>query len=91
MVMDENPSDKFIRYLNDEVEKELLATPSANRCTVMKMCRLLTGEIPQAILWGVRQESTPFPSNPSNASTSELEVFTRALSQARARQALDPQ
>jgi len=89
--MDENPADIFIRFLNDEVEKELLATPSANQCTVMKMVSSLRMEILQATLWGVRQESTPFPSNPYNASTSELEVFTRALSQARARQALDPQ
>ena len=91
MVMDEEPADKFLGYLNDEVEKGLLATPSANRCTVMKMVSSLRKEILQAILWGVRQESTPFPSNPYNASTSELEVFARALSQARARQALDPQ
>jgi len=91
VTMKETPADKFLRYLNDEIEKGLLATPSANRGIVMKMVRLMKKEIQQAIHWGVRQESTPFPSNPFNASRSELELVAHALAQARARQASDTQ
>jgi len=90
-MMEEAQADKFLRYLNDEVEKELLATPSANRSTLMNMVRFMTKQVLHAIHWGIRQESTPFPSNPYNASTSELEAFARALTQAHARQALDTQ
>ncbi len=85
--MEETWQDKnhFFQYLNEEIEKELLATPSADRCTVMKMVRLVTKEILHAIQWGPREESTPFPDNPYNLSKSDLEVFGRAFSQASVR------
>ncbi len=79
----------FFQYLNEEIEKELLATPSADRCTVMKMVRLVTNEILHAIRWGPRQESTPFPDNPYNSSKSDLKVFGRAWSRARVRAEAD--
>ncbi len=89
--MEETRQDNspFLQYLNEEIEKELLATPSADRCTVMKMVRLVTKEILHSILWGPRQESTPFPKNPYNASKSDLEVFGRAWSQALVRAKAD--
>ena len=65
-LMEETPQVKypFLQYLDEEIEKELLATPSADRCTVMKMVGLVTKEILHAIQWGKRDESTPFPKNP---------------------------
>ena len=64
--MEETRQDKypFLQYLNEEIEKELLVDPSADRCAVMKMVRLVTKEILHAIQWGKRDESTPFPKNP---------------------------
>ncbi len=89
--MEETPQDNspFLQYLNEEIEKELLVTPYADRCTVMKMVGLVTKEILHAIRWGPRQESTPFPDNPYNSSKSDLKVFGRAWSQARVRAEAD--
>ena len=91
LIMEESWEDKnhFFQYLNEEIERELVAYPSADRCTVMKIVRLVTKEILHSILWGPRQESTPFPENPDSASKSDLEVFARAWFQALVRAEAD--
>ena len=79
----------MIRYLNEEIEKELVATPSADRCTVKEMVRHVSMEILHAYHWGPRLEPTSTPKSPYERSAAEMGVFQRALNRALTRTKLD--
>jgi len=87
--MEESPHFEMIRYLNEEIEKELVAYPSADRCTVMKMARDVSKEILHAYHWGPRLASAPLPKGQDNPSAAETEIFKRALNRALKQARLD--
>ncbi len=89
--MEDSPYFDMIRYLNEEIEKELLATPSANRCTVKKMAHDVSKEILHAYHWGPRLGSAPLPKGQNNPSAAEDEIFIRALKRALERAGLELQ
>ncbi len=80
--MEDSPYFDMIRYLNEEIEKELVAYPLADRCTVKKMTRDVSKEILHAYHWGPRLASAPFPKGQNDPSAAEAEIFIRALKRA---------
>ena len=89
--MEDSPYFDMIRYLNEEIERELVAYPSVDRCTVKKMARDVSKEILHAYHWGPRLESAPAAKSLYIPSVAETEIFKRALNRALKRARLDVQ
>ena len=89
--MEDSPYFDMIRYLNEEIERELVAYPSVDRCAVKKFTRDVSKEILHAYHWGPRLASAPFPKVQNNPSADEAEIFIRALKRALERTGLDLQ
>ena len=89
--MEDSPYFDMIRYLNEEIERELVAYPSADRCTVKKIARDVSKEILHAYHWGPRLGSAPLPEGQNIPSAAETEIFKRALNRALERARLDLQ
>ncbi len=89
--MEDSPYFDMIRYLNEEIERELVAYPSVDRCAVNKIARDVSKEILHAIRWGPRLASAPLPKGQNIPSAAETEIFKRALNRALKRARLDLQ
>ena len=89
--MEETLHLNMIHYLNEEIERELVAYPSVDRCAVKKLTRDVSKEILHAYHWGPRLASAPFPKGQNNPSAAEAEIFIRALKRALERAGLDLQ
>ncbi len=89
--MEDSPYFDMIRYLNEEIERELVAYPSSDRCTVKKIARDVSKEILHAYHWGPRLGSAPLPEGQNIPSAAETEIFKRALNRALKRARLDLQ
>jgi len=89
--MEDSPYFDMIRYLNEEIERELVAYPSVDRCAVKKIARDVSKEILHAIPWGPRLASAPLPKGQNNPSAAEDEIFIRALKRALERAGLELQ
>ncbi len=89
--MEESLHLDMIHYLNEEIERELVAYPSVDRCAVKKIARDVSKEILLAIHWGPRLASAPLPKGQNNPSAAETEIFRRALNRALTRAKLDTQ
>ncbi len=89
--MEESLHLDMIHYLNEEIERELVAYPSVDRCAVKKIARDVSKEILHAYHWGPRLASAPFPKGQHNPSAAEDEIFIRALKRALERAGLDLQ
>ncbi len=80
--MEESLHLDMIHYLNEEIERELVAYPSVDRCAVKKITRDVSKEILHAYHWGPRLASAPFPKGQNDPSAAEAEIFIRALKRA---------